>query len=158
MTSHKYSNAKLVEVVANNTSYSGVLRDLGIPLAGGNHTHIKQRIQDSGIDTTHFLGKGQNKNKVSPKRKSADSILILLPPGSHRPKTEQLRRGLLERGVPEVCAECGQGTVWNNKFLQLEVDHISGNWLDCREGNLRFLDSNCHSQQKTTNLSWKNRV
>lgn len=79
----------------------------------------------------------------------------MLAPGSYRAKTVQLRRALIERGVPEVCSECGQGTSWNGKFLQLEIDHIDGDWLNCTQENLRFLDSNCHTQQSTSNRPWK---
>ena len=33
--------------------------------------------------------------------------------------------------------------------LILHVDHIDGNYLDCRPRNVRFMCPNCHSQTAT---------
>jgi hypothetical protein len=39
--------------------------------------------------------------------------------------------------------------VWNDERLPVILDHVSGNSLDNRPNNLRFLCPNCDSQQNT---------
>lgn len=64
-----------------------------------------------------------------------------------------LRRALLEIGVPYECYR-GHKPFWMGEPLQLDVDHISGDWRDNRKENLRFICPNCHSQTNT----WKNKT
>src|SRR5688572_3061677 len=47
-----------------------------------------------------------------------------------------LRRALLSIGVPESCARCGIGPLWNGVRLALHVDHINGDFGDNRPHNL----------------------
>ncbi|MFB7076331.1 HNH endonuclease [Streptomyces sp. NPDC056308] len=120
-----------------------VLRRLGISPVGGNHTHISRRITALGIDTSHF--------STPPRRPRGphDSLLTLKSPLDGRTPGDRLRRELIRVGVPEHCASCGTGTEWNNKPLQLEVDHINGDWWDNRPDNLRLLCPNCHAATDT---------
>jgi hypothetical protein len=37
-----------------------------------------------------------------------------------------IKRRLLDRGVPEVCAGCGLGPEWNGQPLTLQLDHLNG--------------------------------
>lgn len=155
MPSRKYSDEQLVVAVAQNYSYAGVLRELGIPQAGGHFTSVKRRITQAGIDTSHFLGKGHGKGFRAKNRKTCEDILVVLPPGSARPKVAQLRRAMLESGVVQMCVGCGLADEWAGRPITLEVDHIDGNWLNNLLDNLRFLCPNCHSQE-TTNAPWRN--
>lgn len=154
MARSKYTLEILSEAVNQTTSVSGVVRFLGLKAAGGTHTHLSKKIADFGIDTSHFNGNAHNKGVASPKKKTASDILVVLPDGSNRPKPEQLRRALIERGVVFSC-KCGVSDMWNGKPIQLEVDHIDGNWYNNLIDNLRFICPNCHSQEPT-NRSWKN--
>jgi hypothetical protein len=50
----KYTRELLTEAVENSISIAGVLRYLGIPMAGGTHAHISRKLKRLGIDTSHF--------------------------------------------------------------------------------------------------------
>lgn len=154
MVKYKYTKEQLQEAVASSQSVMGVMRVLGVKMAGGSHTHISNRIKAEGIDTSHFTAQAWNKGKPGYGKRNAESILVLGDPTQPRVKVYMLRRALRELGKLESCWECGQGDVYNNKPLQMEIDHINGHHWDNREDNLRYLCPNCHSQQDT-NKPWK---
>jgi hypothetical protein len=143
-----YSVEQLQSAVACSTSFAGVLRALGIPQAGGSQSYLARRIRAEGLDTGHFTGSAHNRGKAFP-RLTAEQILVVLPPGSHRRKAPHLRRALRDEGVPDCCDECGLVPMWQGKALTLIVEHRNGDWLDNRLGNLRLLCPNCHSQTAT---------
>ncbi|MFC8079849.1 HNH endonuclease [Streptomyces sp. NPDC057307] len=140
---------ELASAVSSSTSIAGLLRALGI----ADNTATRQRVRRSldlhGLSIAHFTGQGHYLGTISPCRKTPDEILRRLPPGSNRARTIMLRRALDDLDVPHVCAECGIGDVWQGKRLVLEIDHISGDRLDSRRENLRYLCPSCHSQTAT---------
>jgi|SRR5215203_3354281 len=151
-----YTKEVLEAAAAESASIAGVLRALEIPLSGGMHAHISKKLKRLGIDTSHFLGQGHRRGERSPRRLGADQILVVRPRGSNRAKPSVLRRALREIGVPFCCAECGLADEWRGKPLTLHVDHIDGNYEDCRRENLRFLCPNCHTQ--TPSWAGRNKV
>src|ERR1035437_9557779 len=61
-----------------------------------------------------------------------------------------LRAKIVKSNLIEYkCAICALGGHWNNKILNLQIDHINGIGTDHRIENLRFLCYNCHSQTPT---------
>lgn len=148
----KYTEELLRDAVEHATSVNGVLRYLGLNLAGGTHAHISRRIKAFGIDTSHFV---RHQNGSSGPRLRACDLLIRIPHGSQRTKPPLLRRALKEIGRPYVCDGCGNPGEWCGQPLGLEIDHIDGDYHNNEPSNLRFLCPNCHSQ--TANFSGRSR-
>jgi hypothetical protein len=144
-----YTTEQLAAAVAAATSYAGVLRQLGLPQAGGSQAYLARRIRKEGHDTAHFTGQAHMRGRVGSRRLTAEDLLVVRPPGSPRVVAAKLRRAMLESGVPQLCASCGLGPWWQDQALTLIVDHVSGDWLDNRLANLRFLCPNCHAQTAT---------
>jgi hypothetical protein len=143
-----YDDDALAQAVAASTSVYGVMRHLGIRLAGGSHHHLSRRIREVGLDVSHFTGSAHNKGQKAPRR-TPEEILVVLPPSSPRLKRHLLARAMLAKGVPYCCRGCGLPGRWQGRELTLVVDHVDGEWLDNRLGNLRFLCPNCHAQTAT---------
>ncbi|MBO3739700.1 HNH endonuclease signature motif containing protein [Actinoplanes flavus] len=145
----------LTEAVAASTSMSGVLRHLDLRVSGGSHAHLRRRITQLGIDTSHFVGRVHVPGTRNPRRRGPDQILIERPLDAKRQAPTVLRRALEDLDRPYRCTECGIDGSWNGRPLTLQVDHIDGRFWNCRAENLRFLCPNCHSQ--TANYAGRNR-
>lgn len=145
----KYTKPILELAVASSLSYAGVLRELELKQTGGSQSHIKQLIERFGIDTSHFTGCAHQRNKPARNRRNANEILVYRTGYLKKENRSALLRALLEIERKYVCITCGQNSVWQNKEITLQIDHIDGdNFNNCRE-NLRFLCPNCHSQTDT---------
>ena len=144
----KYNKQFLEEVVKKSKSVADVLRNLSLRPSGGNHAYLSKKIKEYQINTFHFSKEPHNKGKLSHKRKCAKQILVLKKSGN-RERAFRLRRALIESNIAYKCNQCQINSIWNNKELRLEVDHINENFLDNRIENLQFLCPNCHSQTDT---------
>lgn len=102
----RWDDAQLREAVASEISYAGVIRRLGLIAAGGNYVQVQRRIQELGLDTTHFRGRGWNVAGKYIKRVSLPLSEILVRDrwcGSHTLKQRLIREGLKEAR----CELCG---------------------------------------------------
>lgn len=142
----KYTRELLEDAARRSISIAGVMRILGMKSSGSSQTYIRKRLIELDIDTSHFKGQGHALGRRARNRLNPERILVIRPSGSTRAKPTQLRRALTEQGVPYMCTECDLAGEWRGKTLILHVDHMNGDYLDCRRENLQFLCPNCHSQ------------
>lgn len=140
----KYTPEILQDAVSNSTSIKQVLEHLGLKYAGGNHSHIKKKISELKIDTSHFLGQGHNKGKTfSSKRKPIEFYLIKDCPVQITSHCIRLR--LIKEGLKEPRCECCGSDTWLGREIPLELHHVNGNHFDNRIENLQILCPNCHA-------------
>ena len=144
-----FDDETLRKTVEASTSYRELMESLGVRLGGGSYTYLKDRLKRARICCNHFVGRGWSRGSHSPTKKPWQEILVVQTDRFYKTRTVQLRRALLESGIPEKCACCGQGAEWHGKPLTLQIDHINGDRFDHRPENLRFLCPNCHTQTPT---------
>ncbi|MFI6700912.1 HNH endonuclease signature motif containing protein [Streptomyces sp. NPDC050509] len=141
--------AALREAISGASSYADVMRSLGLQVSNTNHRRVRRIAAQLGLDTSHFKRRAWGKAQPRAPKPVADDTLVVLPQGSPRTNRPRLHRALQEIGVPYRCASCGNTGAWLGRPITLQIDHISGDWLDNRAQNLRYLCPNCHALTDT---------
>ncbi|MEV7522250.1 HNH endonuclease [Streptomyces sp. NPDC091371] len=135
--------------VPGAAGYADVMRTLGLEVNDVNHRRVRRCITQLGLDVSHFRRRPwAAPTAVTPKPVAPDT-LVVLPDGSARLNRARLHRALQEVGVPCACSNCGNPGEWLGRAITLHIDHISGDWLDNRRENLRYLCPNCHALTDT---------
>ncbi|MGW7055018.1 HNH endonuclease [Streptomyces sp. NPDC054887] len=143
------SEQDLRTAVPAASSFADVVRALGLVVNDTNHRRVRRRTAQLGLDTSHFTRRAWGAVPVNRSKPVAANALVVLAPGSARPHRTRLHRALQEIGVPYRCSSCGNGGEWLGQPMTLQIDHINGDWLDNRPGNLRYLCPNCHALTAT---------
>lgn len=149
MSSRNYTEEEFKQAVKNSYSYTGVCRLLGITPKGGNLKTVKNKIEQLGLNSSHFTGQRWNKGKTSkdhPSIKKRDlSEVLVLQNDKKGWSSSKIRQRLIEDGVKEAkCELCGKSE-WMGVPIPLELHHINGNHYDNRLENLLILCPNCHA-------------
>ncbi len=148
MPKRSWTDEQLTAVVKDSKSYRSVLIKLSLIPAGGNYDAIKRRVEELGISTEHFTGKGWNVGGLFVP-KPAIPIEQLLVEDSNV-QSYKLKKKLFVKGLKQPkCELCGWAKIAPDGRIPLELDHINGIRKDNRLENLRILCPNCHSLQPT---------
>jgi hypothetical protein len=136
----------LREAVKLSFSACETLKRLGMSPYGYASLRLLVRLNDLGIDHSHFTSGKRLSPQQRLRNRSLDEILTVvdLPVAAHSLKRRLFKEGLLEN----KCSLCGLVT-WREKKISLHLDHIDGNNRNNSLSNLRLLCPNCHSQTDT---------
>lgn len=138
-----WNNKELLSTAVESTSsYSEVLRFLGISIQGHNINTLKRKLQQYNINTNHF-----SNVSYTPKTEIPNEQLLVANSTSRRSIVK--RRILKQNLIPYQCHKCQLGPNWHDAPLTLQLEHINGIHNDHRLENLCFLCPNCHSQTNT---------
>ncbi|MFF1839566.1 HNH endonuclease signature motif containing protein [Streptomyces sp. NPDC058231] len=156
-TSH-FRNARLAipedalrAAIPKASSYADVMRALSLEVNDTNHRRVRRKVLQLALDTSHFKRRSwaSGSTRVQEQKPIASRTLVVMPQGSTRANRARLHRALQEIGIPYRCDSCGNPGEWQGQSITLQIDHISGDWLDNRAGNLRYLCPNCHALTDT---------
>ena len=141
-----YTKELLEEKIKDCYSFAELCRRLGLKPEGSNPKTVRKKLDEFGIDYSHFTGKGWNK-KGHPKYgqtggKDISEVLI----NGIQYKAANLRQRLIVNGLKEnKCEICGI-TEWQGKPITIQLHHKDGNRDNNILENLQMLCPNCHSQ------------
>lgn len=94
----RYTKEWLEELCASSYSYAEVLRKAGRKQGGGAQATLKKKIEDFGIDISHFTGQIWTKSPHAPdktfsrEKYSINEIFV-----KDSPVTQKVMRGYVER-------------------------------------------------------------
>ena len=130
-------------VARDSTNFTNMLKNLNIRKTGWSFKLIQSVVIQNSIDIKHFLSTNSGVYHRGGPIKTNEEILVK---GTIRGRTPQLRRALLNLNIPYKCKTCGQGAIWFNKPLVLQIDHIDSDRTNNQSNNLCWRCPNCHSQ------------
>lgn len=153
---YKISKEKLQEYLNECSTIGQVLKCCGLRNHGHNPRTLKKRIKEEGLDDSKIkiglkFGGGWNRGTsgVSLKRKTKEEALRTIFISNYQGGAQPRKYIRYYQLIEEKCSECNLSSIWNNKPIVLELDHIDGDSQNNIISNLRFLCPNCHSQTNT---------
>jgi len=142
-----YTVKQVEEAIKTSFSWRETIFKIGLNGdAGSNNKTLKKIASENNFDYSHFKGQGWNLGKGAP---NAIPIEDLLKKGSGARSWALKKKLVKKRILKDICSECRQLPIWNNKPLVLELDHIDGDVTNNELSNLRILCGHCHSQTPT---------
>ena len=144
-----YSKEELEQIAKLSNSFSDFVHKLGYNSnATKTREVIKKRVEENGIDTSHF-------SSISKGIARTPENTFIENSTAHQSTLRRLYRE--GNYTPYICSICGQEPIWQNKELTLILDHINGINNDDRLENLHWVCPNCNQQLATTGAKNPNR-
>ena len=138
-----YAKELLEDKVKDCYSFAELCRRLGLKPEGSNPKTVRKKMDEFGIDYSHFTGQRWNTNPSNPvyQGKYLPNLCEHSLLSTSNAKALVYKLGLKEN----KCEICGISE-WQGKPLVCELHHINGDSTDNRIENLQILCPNCHSQ------------
>lgn len=143
-----YSKELLEEKIKDCYSFAELCRRLGLKPEGSNPKNVRKKLEEFGVDYSHFTGQGWNKKGHPSYGNTGKPIEELLVENGTQPSSK-IRERLINLGIKENKCECCGISEWQGKPITIQLHHINGNHYDHRLENLMMLCPNCHSQTET---------
>ena len=150
MLKRRWDERQLREAVRASTSWSGVMRLLGLAVAGNSVKAVQATARKLALDVSHFKGFGWSKGMSGmPSPPQTIPLSEILVRESRYTSSKDLKRRLFKAGLKEKRCEQCLGAEWMGRPMPLQLDHINGIRNDNRIENLQVLCPNCHALTPT---------
>lgn len=141
MNKYDWNKEDIESVVKECDSLTDVLKALGVPRRGNNSITLRKKIEEYGIDISHFTYGNKKKRNVAKYIPASEYL------NTHKPiQSSLLKYKLIFEGYKENKCECCGITEWNGKPLVFQIHHKDGNCNNNNLDNIAILCPNCHSQ------------
>lgn len=138
------SEEEFAQLVKESRSFQDLAQRIGYKKeGGGTQAALKEAVKERGLNTSHFLGQGWNRDNHNYSTFAKNS--------AKKNGKSTLKAIINLRG--RKCECCGF-TEWLGKPINLEIHHIDGNHNNNELENIQLLCPNCHSY--TDNYCGKN--
>ena len=144
MAKVKYTKELLEQNIKDCYSFAELCRRLGLKPGGTNPKTLRKKLEEFGIDYSHFTGQGWNVGLKFKPRTAKDLSEILTKDSTYQ--SYKLLQRLIKENVKEYkCEICGNSE-WMGNPIPLQLHHIDGEHTNNELSNLQILCPNCHAQ------------